>query len=64
MNSSKRFGARYGATVRKRVDKVESKQKQKHKCLFCGRFTVKRLSVGIFHCTKCKKKFTGKAYWP
>ena len=64
MNSSKRFGARYGSTIRKRVNKVESIQKQKHKCPFCGRFTVKRVSAGIFKCKKCNKKFTGKAYWP
>ena len=64
MNSTKRFGPRYGSTVKKRVEKIESRQKQKHKCPFCGRFSVKRVSVGIFLCSKCKKKFTGQAYWP
>ncbi|OYT41940.1 50S ribosomal protein L37ae [Candidatus Pacearchaeota archaeon ex4484_26] len=64
MNSAKRFGARYGSTIKKRVAKIEAKQRRKHKCPFCGKFAVKRLSAGIFQCTRCKKKFTGKAYWP
>lgn len=61
---AKRFGVRYGSTIKKRVTKVETRQRRKHKCPFCGRFAVKRESVGIFSCKKCKKKFTGKAYWP
>ncbi len=64
MKSTKRFGPRYGSTVKKRVEKIEVRQYKKHKCPFCSRFSVKRVSVGIFNCTKCKKKFTGQAYWP
>ncbi len=59
-----RFGARYGVGVRKRVLKVELKQKQKHQCPYCGFSTVKRLAPGIFRCKKCNSKFAGGAYIP
>ncbi len=64
MSSTGRFGARYGATVKKRVEKVEAVQRQKHQCPYCNRYTVKRVATGIFECKKCGKRFTGKAYWP
>lgn len=60
--SVKRFGARYGATIKARVGKIENLRKRSVKCPFCMKDTVKRKSVGIWHCTKCNTTFAGKAY--
>ena len=60
--SAGRFGARYGKTIRTKIIAVEKKQRAKQQCPFCKKLTAKRLSMGIFHCKKCKAKFTGKAY--
>jgi len=59
-----RFGARYGIKIRRKVNLIESKQKSKHLCNYCGEKSVKRISLGIFECKKCKSKFTGGAYSP
>jgi len=62
--SAGRFGARYGKTVRARLVKVEEKQRIKQKCPFCKKLGVKRLSKGLWQCTrkKCNKKFASGAY--
>jgi large subunit ribosomal protein L37Ae len=60
--SVKRFGARYGRTIRYRLAIIESEQKKKHKCPSCNAERVKRIAVGIWHCRKCDAKFTGRAY--
>ncbi len=62
LKSVKRFGPRYGLTIRLRLAKVEAEQKKLHKCPYCNANRVKRLSLGIWQCKKCKAKFTGKAY--
>ncbi len=62
LGSIKRFGARYGRTVKLKLAKIEKEQKKKHKCPYCNSMQVKRLSAGIWFCKKCKAKFTGKAY--
>jgi large subunit ribosomal protein L37Ae len=60
---SKRFGPRYGRTLRKRVDMIESVLHQKHACPFClKKGGISRVSVGVWKCTKCENTFTGKAY--
>lgn len=60
-----RYGARYGAVVRKRVKFIEEKMKGgKLKCPRCETIgSVKRVSTGIWHCKKCDAKFTGGAYY-
>jgi len=60
--STKRFGARYGLKVRKRLEKVEILTKSTKICPYCGHAAVKKLAIGIFICKKCGRKFTGKAY--
>lgn len=59
-----RFGARYGVSIKKRVLKVEKKQKEKHECPFCGFKKIKRKSRGIFECRKCFSEFAGGAFLP
>jgi large subunit ribosomal protein L37Ae len=57
-----RFGSRYGRGIRKRVIKVEEKQKNLSACPFCGFKKIKRIAAGLFECNKCEAKFTGGAY--
>jgi len=59
-----RFGARYGATIRARVAKIEAVEKAIHKCPSCQTKAVRRLSTGIWRCRKCGYTFTGGAFTP
>ena len=59
--SIKRFGARYGRRTKHKVGKIEEARKNS-KCPYCGKPKVKRKAMGIWHCTKCKSTFAGKAY--
>lgn len=61
--SAGRFGARYGKKVRTKLVKVEEKQRKKQKCPYCEKLGVKRLSKGIWHCSKCDKKFASNTYY-
>jgi len=60
--SAGRFGARYGKRVRTKLVKVETKQRKKQKCPFCEKLGAKRLSKGIWKCSKCNKKFADNTY--
>jgi large subunit ribosomal protein L37Ae len=57
-----RFGVRYGQSVKRRIAKIEEKQRKKQACIFCNG-QAKRLSKGIWECKKCGKKFAGHAYY-
>lgn len=59
-----RFGARYGVTLRGRVNKIEMAMKSLHKCPSCQTKAVRRVSTGIWECRKCGYTFTGGAYSP
>ena len=60
-----RFGARYGNTLRRKVNEVESHSRAKHQCPFCGKDKkVRSQAYGIWKCTSCEKVFVGKAYKP
>merc|ERR1712006_72091 len=56
-----KYGTRYGASLRKVVKKMEISQHAKYQCSFCGKDTVKRTVVGIWHCKACKKTVAGGA---
>ncbi len=62
--SVKRLGSRYGRRVRAKVGKIETEQRRKHKCPYCNKIAVRRVSFGIWECEKCNSKFTGRAYTP
>lgn len=65
VGSAGRFGARYGATLRKRVKIIEERMRAPHRCPRCltpGR--LKRISVGIWTCRKCGYTFAGGAWVP
>ncbi len=59
-----RFGARYGKRARDSLVSVESKQRVKQKCPFCKKPGAKRLSKGVWQCSreKCSKKFASNTY--
>ncbi len=59
-----RFGPRYGLKIRNLVKKIEEVQKARHVCPVCGSKAVKRISTGIWKCTKCGAVFAGGAYVP
>lgn len=58
----KRFGVRYGRTIRRRMAKAEASQRAKHKCPYCSYVQARREAAGIWACGKCGKKFTSRAY--
>ncbi len=60
--STKRFGPRYGPRLKNKNAQIEAVQRSKQTCPYCKKQAVKRMSTGIWHCRKCDKKFTGKAY--
>ncbi len=62
LKSAKRFGARYGATLKHKFAKIEQVQRALHKCPYCSFKKAKRISKGIWECKKCNAKFTAKAY--
>tara|TARA_B100001079_G_scaffold135181_1_gene115867 strand:- start:223 stop:447 length:225 start_codon:yes stop_codon:yes gene_type:complete len=62
--SAGRFGARYGRRIKERLLNSEISQRAKHKCTYCLKVNVKRVSTGIWECRSCSAKFTGKAYSP
>ena len=60
--SIKRFGARYGRTVKHKFGAVEAMQRKKYKCPYCSKPNVKRVAAGIWQCQKCNAKFASRAY--
>ena len=59
----KRLGVRYGLTIREKIDKIEVLQKKPQVCPYCRKPKAKRQAVGIYHCKKCNKVFTGGSYF-
>jgi len=60
-----RFGARYGSTLRKRVALIERRMRGPHRCPRCRTLgTLKRISIGVWHCRKCGYTFAGGAWVP
>ena len=59
-----KFGARYGKKQRSKFSEIERIEKQKHMCPRCKMKHVKRISSGIWMCSKCGNKFAGMAYYP
>jgi len=64
LNAAKRFGTRYGRTVKQRFIEVEQLHRKAYKCEHCTKIRVKRIAAGIWQCSACNSKFAGKAYTP
>ena len=56
-----RYGAGYGK-IKHKLNAVESKQRKKQDCPFCGGRT-KRKAKAIWECQKCKKRFAGGVFY-
>jgi len=63
LGPAKRFGPRYGRTVKFKLAKIEKQQRKPQMCPYCDMPKAKRISAGIYECSKCKSKFTGRAYF-
>ena len=59
-----RFGARYGVSVRRNAGMAMKKKNARYTCPTCQYRTVRRKSVGIWHCPKCDYTFAGGAWEP
>lgn len=60
-----KYGARYGATLRKRVKMIEERRRAPYRCPRCrvpGKLV--RISVGVWTCRKCGYTFAGGAWVP
>ncbi len=64
VGSTGRFGARYGAKLRRRVLDIEKKRNEPHRCPACATRALKRKAAGLWKCTKCDLLFAGGAYVP
>lgn len=60
--TSGRFGARYGVIVRNRIKTIEAQQKKRQECPQCHHVSVRRVSSGIWECSRCGNKFAAAAY--
>jgi large subunit ribosomal protein L37Ae len=63
LGAVKRYGVRYGTTNKVNAAVIEKEQRKRQLCPFCRKAKVKRVSVGIWECGKCMKKFSGAAYF-
>ena len=64
VGSTGRFGARYGAKLRRRVLDIDNKRKEPTRCPACATRALKRKAVGLWVCKKCDLLFAGGAYVP
>lgn len=62
LGSTKRFGTRYGASIKAKLAEVEKIQRSLQKCPHCNKVALKRESKGIFRCKSCGVLVAGKAY--
>jgi len=59
-----RFGARCGASNRKRLIAVELMAKLRYECPKCLSRAVRKQSIGIWRCCRCGYSYAGGAFTP
>lgn len=64
VNSTGRFGARYGSKLRRRVLDIELRRREPHRCPSCATKAIKRQAAGLWMCHKCGMVFAGGAWVP
>jgi len=60
--STKRFGTRYGRSLKDKLAPIEEASRRTYKCPYCSKLGVRRQAAGIWFCKKCNAKFASKAY--
>lgn len=53
---------RYGAEIRKRVEKIEKTKRELFICPTCQKKKVKRIGNSLWKCKSCGSVFAGGAY--
>jgi len=53
---------RYGASIRKRFNKIKAEKRQSYLCDVCGKEAVKRKGTSIWECRACGTVYAGGAY--
>lgn len=59
-----RFGPRYGVAPKKQWKDVMEQRVSHYVCPNCGHKTFRRVSTGIWSCTRCGYTMAGGAYVP
>lgn len=60
-----RFGARYGASLRKKWKEVMERRYSLYQCPYCyNTVRFERIAFGIWKCPKCKTVWAGASYTP
>jgi large subunit ribosomal protein L37Ae len=53
---------RYGASIRKRANKIKHEKQASYNCEMCGKQAVKRVGTSIWRCKHCNTTYAGGAY--
>lgn len=56
------FSVRYGASIRKRYNKIKQEKSSRYLCDVCGKDSVRRKGTSIWECRHCGTIFAGGAY--
>jgi len=64
VGSSGRMGPRYGWKLRRQIRDIDRRAKARYECAYCGKVAVRRISTGIWRCSKCDSVFAGGAFSP
>lgn len=54
--------SRYGASIRKMVDKAITSKNSRYECPKCHKLKLNRKGMGIWECRSCEAVFAGAAY--
>ncbi|MEW6722864.1 MAG: 50S ribosomal protein L37ae [Candidatus Micrarchaeota archaeon] len=54
--------AKYGASIRKLVDRAIKDKKARYECPKCNKLKVARKGTGVWACRACSAEFAGAAY--
>ena len=53
---------RYGASIRKRYNKIRQEKRSLYMCDVCGKESVRRKGTSIWECRHCSTTYAGGAY--
>jgi large subunit ribosomal protein L37Ae len=56
------YTAKYGASIRKQVDKAIKAKKTRYECPKCHKLKLARKGMGLWACKSCDSRFAGAAY--